>query len=162
MVKHPKQLGFKLGVKIHIGRPAHMTKPTPDARKVLGVVYVALLAEKRGPLKKGDALKIGQTNRSLESRWRGIVGIFEPGRKLRSNEKNDRKKWLKVAKGKEVSVWMREAGKIEIPYAKGLTRSIFSSRGAEEEFLDEYYEPKSGKRLNSRQPRKPTEFPDSN
>ncbi len=43
---------------------------------------------------------------------------------------------------------MKAAGKIEIPYAKGLTRSLFSTRGAEEEFLDQYYQPKLGIPLN--------------
>jgi hypothetical protein len=158
MVKRPKHLGFKLGLKVHIGRPSFITKATPDASKVRDVVYVALLAGKSGALKKGDALKIGQTGGTLRRRWRGIVGIFDPSRRLRNNEKDDRDKFLKVAKGKEISVWMREAGKIEIPYAKGLTRVIFSTRAAEEEFLDEYYQPSLGKRLNSGRPTKPTKF----
>lgn len=155
MLKHPKQLGFKLGLEIRIGRPAHISRPMPEDSKVRDVVYVALLTENRGSLEKGDAIKVGQTGRSLKIRWEGIEGIFGPRRKLRINEEDDRKKWLEVAKGKEVSVWMRKAGKIEIPYAEGLTQSVYSSRGAEEEFLDEYYEPKLGKRLNNRQPRKP-------
>ena len=149
MLKHPKDLGFKLGLKIRIGRPAYITKPTPpDASTLRDVVYVALLAEDSGPLEKGDTLKIGQAKGSLMSRWGRIVGIFKRGRKLRNNEKNDRRKFLKVANGKEVSVWMKEAGKIKIPYTKGLTRSLFSTRGAEEEFLDQYYQPKLGIRLN--------------
>ena len=109
---------------------------------------MALLAENNGPLKKGDVLKIGQAGDTLWSRWRGIVGIFERGRKLRDNEKNDLRKWLEVAGGKDVFVWMKAAGKIEIPYAKGLTTSRFSTRCAEEEFLDQYYEPKLGMMLN--------------
>jgi hypothetical protein len=129
------------------------------ASTVRGVVYVALLAGKRGALKKGDALKIGQAGGSLESRWQGIVGIFKSGRKLSDNERNDRNKFLKVAQGKEVSVWMRKAGKIEIRYAQRLALTTFSSRGAEEEFLDEYYQPKLGKRLNSRQSEKLTKSP---
>jgi hypothetical protein len=44
MVKHPKQLGFKLGLKIRIGEPACITKKLPDASTVRDVVYVALLA----------------------------------------------------------------------------------------------------------------------
>src|SRR6266567_357969 len=107
MVKHPKQLGFKFALKIYIGRPACIRKPTRDAKTVFGhgVVYVALLTETRGSIKKGDALKIGQAGGSLMDRWKRIVGIFKRGRRLRDNEKNDRKKWLKVAGGKEVSVW---------------------------------------------------------
>ena len=147
MVKHPKALGFSLGLVIRIGEPAFMTKDTPDASTVRDVVYVALLAENSGPLEKGDALKIGQAKGSLMSRWRGIVGLFQR-RKLRDNEKADRSKFLEVANGKEVSVWMKAAGKIEIPYAKGLTQSLFSTRGAEEEFLDQYYQPKLGIPLN--------------
>ncbi len=148
MVKHPKELGFSLDLVIRIGEPAFITKDTPDASTVRDVVYVALLAENSGPLEKGDALKIGQTKGSLMSRWGGIVDIFQPRRKLRKNVKADRDKFLKVANGKEVSVWMKAAGKIEIPYAKGLTRSLFSTRGAEEEFLDQYYQPKLGIPLN--------------
>ena len=148
MVKHPKELGFSLGLVIRIGERALITKGTPDASTVRDIVYVALLAENSGPLEKGDALKIGQAKGSLMSRWGPIVGIFKPGRKLRNNEKEDLRKWLKVANGKDVSVWMKAAGKTEIHYAKGLTRSLFSTRGAEEEFLDQYYQPKLGIPLN--------------
>lgn len=146
-VKHPQQLGFKLGLKIRIGKPARITREMRDAWTVRDVVYVALLAENSRSLKKGDALKIGQAKGSLMSRWRGIVGLFQR-RKLRKNEKEDRRKWLDVANRKEVSVWMKRAGKTKIPYAKGLTRSRFSTRGAEEEFLDQYYQPKLGQALN--------------
>lgn len=147
MVKHPKQLGFKLGLKIHIGEPAHITEDRPDASSVCDVVYVALLSENDGPLKKRDALKIGQAGGSLKERWERIIGIFRRDN-LRPNEEEDRRKWLEVANGKEVSVWMRKAGTIKISYATGLTRSLFSTRWAEEEFLDQYYEPKLGKPLN--------------
>jgi hypothetical protein len=148
MVKHPKQLGFKLGLKIRIGKPARITKDTPVASAVHDVVYVALLAEGSRRLKKGDALKIGQAKGSLKSRWGRIVGIFKPDRKLRNNEKNDLRKWLEVANAKEISVWMKAAEKIEIPYAKSLTRRLFSARWTEEEFLDQYYRPTLGKPLN--------------
>jgi hypothetical protein len=147
MLKHPEELGFTLGLIIRIGEPASIRTETPDASKVRDIVYVALLAENRGPLEKGDALKIGQTKGSLMGRWGPIAAIFQRGN-LRNNEKDDRTKWLKVANGKEVSLWMRAAGKFEIPYAKGLTRSLFSIRGAEEEFLDQYYQPKLGIPLN--------------
>ena len=99
MVKHPKQLGFKLALKIRIGRLTLITRATPDASTVPDVVYVALLAENSGSLEKGDALKIGQAKGSLMSRWGRIVGIFKRGRKLRNNEKNDRRKWLEVPNG---------------------------------------------------------------
>ncbi len=148
MIKHPRELGFKLGLVIRIGEPAFITKEMPDASKLRDVVYVALLAENSRSLEKGNALKIGQAKGSLMSRWGPIVGIFKPGRKLRNNEKEDLRKWLKVANGKDVSVWMKAAGKTEIHYAKGLTRSLFSTRGAEEEFLDQYYQPKLGIPLN--------------
>jgi hypothetical protein len=161
MVKHPKQLGFKLGLKIFIGEPATITEETPDASTVTDVVYVALLAENSGSLKKRDALKIGQTGGTLKKRWQGIVGLFRRDN-LRPSERLYRKRFLKVANRKEVFVWMREAGKIEIPYANGLRPSVFSSRGAEEEFLDEYYEPKLGTPLNMRQPRKPIKISDPN
>jgi hypothetical protein len=152
MVKHPEQLGFTLGLTFRIGEPDSITKETPDASTVRNVVYVALLTKNSGRLKKGDVLKIGQSKGSLMRRWGGIVGTFKPDRKLRNFEKSDVKKWLEVANGKEVSVWMKVAGEIEIPYAKGLTQSVFSTRWAEEEFLDQYYEPKLGIALNSRQP----------
>jgi hypothetical protein len=147
MVNHPEQLGFKLGLKIHIGEPASITEEKREA-STCDVVYVALPAEDNKPLAKGDALKVGQTGKSLKWRWQTIKRMFEPGRKLRGNEEEDRRKWLEVANGKEVSVWMKAAGKIEIPYAKGLTQSCFSTRCVEEEFLDQYYEPKLGKTLN--------------
>jgi hypothetical protein len=150
MVKHPKQLDFVFGLDIRIGRPAVIKSISRDAQKVCDVVYVALLPKGRRSLKKGDVLKIGQTERTLEKRWKGIAGIFKPGRRLRKNERLDRDKWLKAAKGKDVSVWMRQAGRFTIPYAKGLKQSVFSSRGAEEEFLDEYYVPKLGRQLGSR------------
>jgi hypothetical protein len=144
MVKHPERLGFKLGLKISIGQPASVTPMTHASMR--DVVYVALPTESTAPLKKGEALKIGQTKGSLIDRWKSIAGIFS--RKLRNNEMNDRRKWLEAANGKEVYVWVKAAGEVEIPYAKGLTRSRFSTRCAEEEFLDQYYEPKIGKLLN--------------
>ncbi|MGO9273664.1 MAG: hypothetical protein ACLQOO_26075 [Terriglobia bacterium] len=141
-------MGFKLALKIHIGKPAYITEEVPDASTVFdaGVVYVALLGDNSRLLKKGDALNIGQTGESLKSRWRRTVGIFNRDG-LRNYEKNDRKKWLvacglllpaEVANGKEVSVWMRVAG---IPYGNGLTQGPFSSRKAERRFLEQYYEP---------------------
>lgn len=147
MVKHPEELGFKLGLKVHIGQPARIMWADRAASTTRDVVYVALLDDSRR-LNKGDALKVGQAG-SLKRRWQGIVAIFEPHRKLRDNEKSDRSKLLEFANGKEISVWMKEAGKTEIPYAKGLTKTnAFSTRCAEEEFLDQYYEPKFGKPLN--------------
>jgi hypothetical protein len=148
MPKHPRKLGFELGLKIRIGQPTSITRKTDSALKVRNVVYVALLGQGSRMLKRGEALKIGQAKGSLISRWKGIVGIFNPDRKLRDNEKEDCRKWLAAANGKMVSVWMKRAGKCVIPYAKGLTRSRFSTRAAEEEFLDEYYQPKLGIPLN--------------
>ncbi len=146
MLEHPEQLGFKLGLKIRIGQPASITLATPEASTVVDVVYVAL-SESSAALGKGDVLKVGQARGTLISRWGPLVRIF--GRvNLRNNEMDDRRKWMEVAKGKEVAIWMKAAGKIEIPYAKGLTRSTFSTRGAEEEFLDRYYEPRLGIPLN--------------
>jgi hypothetical protein len=148
MVKHPKKLGFKLVLQVRFDE-REIKKITPDASTICDVVYVAL-AENARSLKKGDAIKIGQTGKtkgSLMRRWKGIVGLFQ-GRKLRKNEDEDRRRLLKAAKGKKVSVWVRAAGEIKIPYAKGLTRSHFSTRGAEEEFLDQYYQPRVGRRLN--------------
>jgi len=147
MVKHPEELGFKLGLTIRLGEPASITRSTHDASTIRDVVYVALLAENVGPLEKGDALKVGQTKGSLMSRWGPIVGIFQRDN-LRSNEKDDRRKWLEVASGKEISIWLKAAGKIEVPYSQGLTKCLFSTRCAEEEFLDQYYEPKLGISLN--------------
>jgi hypothetical protein len=147
MVTHPEQLGFVLGLKIRIGQDASMVE-TDVARKVFpfGVVYVALFADQGTRLKKGDALKIGQTAKSLKSRWALTLGIFKPGRKLRGYEIEDRDEWLAKAQGKEVCVWMKPAGEIKIPYAEKLTRQHFSTRLAEEEFLDWYYCPRSRRR----------------
>ena len=142
MVKHPKELGFKLGLRIQIGEPAEIIERRPDAEAVKDVVYVTLLSDNGGPLEKGDALKIGQTKGNLVDRWRGIEGIFNRDKDtLRRSVRRDREKWLEVADRKDVSVWMREAGKTEVSYAKGLTQSLFSTRCAEEDFLDEYYQP---------------------
>jgi hypothetical protein len=149
IVKHPEELGFNLGLIIRIGEPAHIIQQMPDASRARGVVYVALLAEMSRPFEKGHALKIGQTKGSLMARWLSIGGIFRRDN-IRPNEKEDRRKWLDIANRKQVSVWMKEAGKIDIPYARGLTSDSFSSRLAEEEFLDQYYEPKLGMRLNRR------------
>jgi hypothetical protein len=149
MLKHPRELGFALGLRIRIAEPASITESTAAASTVRDVVYVALFTEETGRLEKGDALKIGETNKTLMSRWKPVVGIF--GRAtLRNNEKDDRRKWLKFTSGKEISVWMKPAGKVEIPYAKGLTRTLFSTRCAEEEFLDQYYQPKLGVALTVR------------
>jgi hypothetical protein len=144
MIKHPKELGFTLALKIHIGQPAHMTEPTPNA-PLKDVVYV-ILDEDAKELERGDAFKIGQTG-DLMRRCTGLVGIFNRNN-LRENEREDRDKWLKAADRKQVSVWVRAAGKIEVPYAKGLTETFFSTRCAEEEFLDQYYCQMLGKSLN--------------
>src|SRR5437763_758528 len=137
MIKHPKELGFKLGLKIRIGEPAEIIDP--DASTAKKVVYVALLSENGRSLKKGDALKIGQTGVTLRQRWERTLGICRR-KKLRPNEEEDRRIFLERTNGKEISVWMREAGEIEVPYAKGLTQNFFSTRWAEEEFLEEYYQ----------------------
>ena len=149
-VKHPRKLGFKLVLQVRFGERG-IEKLTPDASTICDVVYVALLAKNGRSLKQGDVVKVGQTGPtkgSLMQRWRGIVGLF-PRRKLRrKNEREDRRRLLEATNGKKVWVWARAAGKIKIPYAKGLTRNHFSTRGAEEEFLDEYYLPRFGRRLN--------------
>jgi hypothetical protein len=146
MVKHPEELGFELGLKIRIGEPA-LIPARYDPSKLHDVVYVAVLTEEGRPFQKRDVLKIGQTGRTLIARWTGIAGIFSRD-KLRVNEKEDRRKWLEAANGKEVFVWVRKAGEFEIPYAKELSQSRFSTRWMEEEFLDQYYQPKLGIKLN--------------
>lgn len=144
-LKHPKELGFKLAYKILIGEPAELVEEISEASLNRDVVYVALLLNNE-PLEKGSALKVGQSV-DLKARWNGIVGIFRRA-KLRNNEREDRRRWLEAARGKEIAVYVKPAGQIEIPWARGLTQSTFSIRGAEEEFLDQYYEPKLGKELN--------------
>jgi hypothetical protein len=144
-LKHPKELGFKLAYKILIDEPAQLVEETPEASANRDVVYIALLNDE--PLEKGSALKVGQSN-NLKVRWREIIGIF--GRAgLQNNEREDRRRWLEVARGKKIAVWVEPAGQIEIPWARGLTESTFSTRCAEEEFLDQYYEPKLGQRIGS-------------
>jgi hypothetical protein len=147
MLKHPRELGFTPGLTIRIGEPAHIMEKKSEAG-IRDVVYIALFATQKGKLKKGDALKVGQTGGTLEGRWKGIREIFKPGRRLRANVESDRKKWLDAANKKEVLVWMKPAEKIKLPYVDGLTRNRFSIRCAEEEFLDQYYEPRLGKTLN--------------
>ncbi len=141
MLNHPRELGFTLGLKACIGKPSKITRHEPDAL-MEDVVYVALLSDHDDgrPLEKEHVLKIGQTKETLLERWRRTLGIFQRN-KLRPNEENDRDKFLERASGREISVWVRKAGKIEVPYAKGLTQNLFSTRCAEEEFLDEYYQP---------------------
>ena len=146
MLKHPEELGFTLGLVVRIDEPASIVERTAQASHVCDVVYVALPKESGRPLKKGDALKVGLSGKTLLDRWKGIVGIFKSEK--RPNEMEDRRKWLEAARGKDVCVWMRAAGQTEISYAKGLAGSKFSTRGAEEEFLDQYYEPRLGKQLN--------------
>lgn len=147
MIEHPEQLGFRLGLKIRIGQPASITQVISDASTVKDVVYVALLSENAKPLEKRDALKVGQTKWTLMNRWNSLARIFHSN-SLRANEKEDRRRWLEIADGKDVLVWMKPSEKIEIPYAHGLARSRFSIRCAEEEFLDQYYAPKLGMALN--------------
>lgn len=146
MVKHPRELGFKLGLRIRIGKPARITGE--PAAKTKDVVYVALLAGRSGTVNKRDVLKVGQTGRTLMQRWQGIMRIFDPKRKLRSNEREDRRKWLEAASGRDVWVWVKRAENVKIPYAKGLVERRFSTRCAEEEFLDEYYRPRIGMPLH--------------
>ncbi len=147
MVKHRSDWSFKLGLKLHIGKPAcitHVEMPEAATRHDAGLVYVALLAESNGRL-KGMPSRIGRTGASLKSRWRRTLGIFNRHH-LRDYEKKDRKKWLvackllpaEVANGKEVSVWMRVAG---TPYV-GLRQGPFPDMKAEVKYLDQYYEPR--------------------
>jgi len=143
MLKHPKELDFELGLTIYIDEPARITAKLGASRKS-DVVYVALLKDGSRPLEKGDALKVGQTGQTLLKRWTGTVGIFNRDvSKLKNDSvRNDRRKWLEAAKGKEVSVWVKEPGEIEISYAKGLITSRVTSRWVEEAILDHYYQPK--------------------
>jgi hypothetical protein len=147
-------LGFKLGLKIRIGQPAPIEIMSDDVLRC-DVVYVAIFADQRKPLIKGDALRVGQTKRNLLHRWNGIAATFSRDN-LRKNEVSDRSKWLKVANGKWVSVWVKQARKIKIPYAPdGLKTYRFSARCAEEEFLDRYYEPRLGIKLNREEMKTP-------
>ncbi len=139
MLEHPKALGFELGLIIHIDEPAQITKEEPAAKRS-DVVYVALLKENDGPLEKGVALKVGETGGTLLKRWKDFRRIFGPS--ARPNEISDARKWLEVAKGQEVAVWVKEPGEIEISYARGLLRSSICSRLVEEAFWDHYYQPR--------------------
>ncbi len=122
MLKHPKQLGFKLGLTVQIARPAKVTL-TPLAL-TKDVVYVALVAGKIKPLKKGEALRVGQTRKSLGARWRSGVSVLGT-RRLRPNERQDRMRWLDAANGKKIEVWVKQAEQFKIPYAKELLLVVF-------------------------------------
>jgi hypothetical protein len=144
MAKHPEKIsGFKLGLtfRIHQNRVQDSVYKKPSYTK--DVVYVALLAGSHEHLKKSEIIKVGQTSGTLMDRWKRTLSIFNPAKKsLRDNEKEDRRKWLKQANGKEVHVWVKKAGKIKINY-KGLPKQFhqkfYSKRWAEEELLHDYY-----------------------
>jgi hypothetical protein len=110
MLKHPQELGFTLGLKLLIDKPASI-KHTPDAL-IRDVVYVALFADDK-TLEKSTALKVGQTKGNVLSRWRGIARLFTRCN-LRENEIQDRKKLQEFARGKEVAVWIKPAGKTSL------------------------------------------------
>lgn len=57
MVKHPKQLGFELGLRIRIGEPAHIAAKY-ESSKLRDVVYVALLHEHGKSFKKEVQLSL--------------------------------------------------------------------------------------------------------
>jgi hypothetical protein len=148
-VKHPRQLGFTLAFKVRLN--SRDPKLIDDAvAKVRDAVYVAIPSEgdDRLFINKGYAVRVGQVGGTVLGRWRGILGIFGADRKLRENEKSDRDKLKKAVGRKELSIWVRKARDIAVPYAKGLTKkNSFSTRWAEEVFLDEYYRPSVGMRL---------------
>jgi NAD(P)H-dependent flavin oxidoreductase YrpB (nitropropane dioxygenase family) len=147
MVEHPKRLGFRLGLKFCITPKGVEYKNYCKISEEKDVVYVALFAGAHMRHKKNEVIKVGQTGRRLKDRWEGTLGIFKPTRKkLRNNEREDRRKWLEKAKGKEVDVWVKKAGKIK--YGKGLQ---ISTRWSEEEFFIRYYLPREVQRLKSKE-----------
>jgi hypothetical protein len=127
MIKHPKELGFTLGLKIRIGEPALITERS-ESSKLSDVVYVALLDEQGRSFEKGDVLKIGETGGTLAARWARTAGIFG-GKKIRPNEMGDRRKWLDAANGKEMSVWVKKRENTKFPTPKGFHRAIFLCGG---------------------------------
>lgn len=148
MIKHPQFLGFKLGLKFRIAPEGVKYEEYFNASEQENVVYVALLAGAYKHLKKDEVIKVGQTGRSMKSRWVGTLGIFNPKRNLRKNEKEDRRRWLNAAKKREVHVWVRPAKNMKMKYGKEISLTV-STRWAEEEYLDKYYRTKKGQRMES-------------
>ena len=115
MVKHPRQLGFKLALKVDF-HASDLTVVDAAAAKTRDVVYVAIPGDSGSArLNKRDAIKVGQTGKTLKARWKRTLHIFLEGANIRPNEKNDAINLLKCANSKEVSVWMRKAGKNSSP-----------------------------------------------
>jgi len=129
---HPKEFEFELGLVLHVDEPASIKDPTP-ASTTTDVVYVALL--------DGEAIKVGETSKSLLERWNSLASIFGT-RRLKPTEAKARRCWLDAAGGKNVEVWVRPAGRFTPPYMpSGFSGS---TRNAEEEALDHYYKPTLG------------------
>ena len=144
---HPEQLGFHLGLEAWVSSVGKIeaSRWSSDAKTVRDIVYVAIGAN-------GAALKIGQTGKTLYFRWYGILRLIgaEPDtHKFRPNEWRDRDRWRNHVLGSNFTVWFKTCQQVPLEYKDGKTR-IISLRLAEEDYLDFYFRPLIGRRLDTR------------
>jgi hypothetical protein len=146
-MKHPREFGFVEGVIADVsadGRP-EVILVSDEAKVKSPVVYVGIIED-------GPVLKVGVSGHGLAARWKGILGVMNQDiwHRLRPNEVADGKRLIEHAAGKRISVWLKRPIRVSIPYAHGLVQGDFCARHAEETFLDQYYSPLFGKRLEGR------------
>jgi hypothetical protein len=106
------------------------------------VVYVGLIDG-------GPVLKVGISKRGLAARWNGILGVMDKSvwHRLRPNEKRDGERLIEHATGRNLSIWLKQPIRVQIPYATDFFEGDFCGRHAEEMFLDSYYQPVFGQRI---------------
>lgn len=142
--KHPSQLGFALGLEVIVdanGFPA-IVSASEAANIKQPVVYVGLI-------EGGPVLKVGISKHGLAARWKGILGVMDQSiwPRLRPNEKRDGERLIEHTTGRNLSIWLKQPIRVQIPYAAELVDGDFCGRHAEEMFLDRYYQPVFGQRL---------------
>jgi len=144
--RHPKECGFRLGLTAAVSGNAQIdARWEPEAKTIADLVYVAIRSD-------GAILKIGATGGTLHRRWRSILHLIsaERGERLyRENEWVDRDRWREEICGRKFEVWFKPAEKHALHYLIGSER-LASLRHTEEDYLDAYYCPLIGKKLDTR------------
>ena len=145
---HPRDVGFQLAVDVSYsdGWEPTVNYRSDELMRVPDIVYVALGVD-------DVCLRVGQTGGALTARWEGVLKDQIPAerngrRSYREHEWAFRDKWRSEGGARRVQFWIKRAHKIKFDYLG--TEFEASVRGAEEIYLDRYYQPTLSVALDGR------------
>jgi hypothetical protein len=143
---HPRDVGFQLGLEAQFSEDWSEVNAVRHAEDVKDIVYVVIGGD-------GKYLKVGQSGSTLWSRWNPVLNLIA-GRtnSPRPSEGKFRDRWRAELPGRKMEIWFKRAEKVTLTYL-GETDQV-SGRGSEEIYLDRYYDPVIGTKLDGRRSRK--------